>query len=100
MDLTEAGLLAHARRANVPEGLHEGLIAYILTGRPTGHFLRAILENDLSEACNRADEDTKYRLYDIVCFLYNYAPADCWRSPEAVGTWMAFGGMARFHNGD
>ena len=93
MDLTEAGLTANAIRANVPEALREGLIAYILTGRPTGDFLRAILENNLSEACGRADEENRTRLYDVVFFLYNYAPFDCWQTPEHVDAWMEHRGL-------
>jgi hypothetical protein len=92
MELTEAALTALAHRAKVPESLHDGLIAHILTGRRTGDFLRAILENDLYGACARADEDNRYRLYDVVFFLTNYAPSGCWRSPEAVATWRAHGG--------
>ncbi len=78
----------------VPGGLHEGLIEYILFGRRTGSFLRAVLENNLYQACARADDDNRYRLYDIVFFLTNYAPGDCWQSPATVDAWIARGGLA------
>lgn len=83
--------------SRVPLNLHDGLIAYIINGRRTGQFLRAVLENDLAEACARADEECKYRLFDIVFFLYNYAPLGCWRSPASVAYWMINGGYLGVH---
>jgi len=78
--------------SKIPEHLHDGLIAYIMDGRPTGHFLRAVLENNLIGACGRADETLKYRLYDLIFFLTNYAPRHCWTSPANVDYWMDNGG--------
>lgn len=61
---------------------------YIENGIPPGHFLTAILSNDLKEACARADDDHRYRLFDIVGWLYNEAPASCWGSPEKFEAWL------------
>lgn len=75
---------------NVPEHLHEGLIEYLATRRPMGHFLTAIVSNDLMEACMRAaDADTRWHIADIVMFLVNYAPANSWGSPNRVAEWLA-----------
>ena len=79
--------------ANVPFHLHEGLTEYIVTGRPTGHFLYAVLTNDLADACNRADDVNRYRLFDVVYFLTNYAPGGCWRSAANVDAWRAHRGI-------
>lgn len=77
------------RESNVPESLWDGLVEYIVTRRHTGHFLEAVLANDLKEACGRADNDNRVRLYDIVFFLYNYAPGGCWGTPAKVKNWLA-----------
>lgn len=86
-------LRAHLRQrlivSRVPEGLHEGLIEYIVQRRPTGGFLAAVLTNDLQQAAVRADEVNARHLREIVLFLHNDAPAPCWGSPERVNAWLA-----------
>ena len=81
----------HQRLADsqVPAHLHEGLAEFIATRRPMGHFLTAVLSNDLKEACARADQESQRGLFAIVFFLHNYAPAPCWGSPAAVEAWLA-----------
>ena len=39
----------------VPSHMHEGIVAYIETGRPVGGFLTALLSNDLMGALGKAD---------------------------------------------
>ncbi|CAB4131477.1 hypothetical protein UFOVP276_218 [uncultured Caudovirales phage] len=54
-----------------------------------GSFLEAVLSNDLKEACSRADS-TNIRLLPVyVAYLWNYAPARCWGSPEKVEEWLS-----------
>lgn len=72
---------------NIPLQDHDGLVAFITRGVPTGSFLRAVLTNNLREACNRADDDNKKALYNIVFFLYNYAPMGCWGSEANYTDW-------------
>jgi len=78
----------HGYSHGVPEGLREGLIRYIVDHIPTGSFLLAVLTNDLKEACGRADEENKYRLFDLVYFLHNFAPSACWGSKDQVRAWL------------
>ena len=84
---------AHLRRrlieADVPESLHYGLVEYFAARQPTGDFLRAVLENNLSEAAVRADIVNRFCLAEIVLFLYNDCPARAWGSPEKVAAWLA-----------
>lgn len=87
-DAYRAHLRMRLRDSNVPESLWDGLVEYIVTRRRTGHFLEAVLANDLKEACGRADDDNRVRLYDIVFFLYNYTPGDCWGTPVKVKAWL------------
>jgi len=74
--------------SNVPDSLHSGLIEYFAARRPTGSFLRACLENNLREACVRADDINRWHLADIVLFLHGYVPAPAWGSPAAVDAWL------------
>jgi len=74
--------------SNVPKGMHTSLIHYITERRPVGHFLTAILSNDLAEACSRADDNNKYGLCNFIYFLYNYAPSPYWHSKENVESWL------------
>jgi hypothetical protein len=81
--------------ARIPEHCREGLSMYLLYGVPPGSFLRAVLSNDLSEACARADEENQRALYDYVYVLYNVAPANAWGSPTKVDDWIKAAQEAR-----
>lgn len=72
----------------VPAHVWMGLRRYIDHGIQPGHFLQAVLCNDLREAISRADHVVAPQLGNIVKYLYNYAPGDCWGSPEAYGNWL------------
>lgn len=73
----------------LPESLRDGLRLYIEDGCPPGSFLLAVLENDLRRACERADIVNQVRLFDIVSWIYNEAPANCWGTPQRVQQWLA-----------
>jgi hypothetical protein len=75
--------------ANVPKTLHDGLVEYFAVRRPTGSFLQAVLENDLQQACLRADDHNRYRLGDLVRCLYHEFPERAWGSPAKVAAWLA-----------
>lgn len=83
----------HLRRrlleSNVPGPLHTGLLEYLAARRPTGGFLRAVLENDLAQAAVRGDEINRWHVADIALFLYSYCPAPSWGSPKVVAAWLA-----------
>ena len=70
------------------EDIIDSLERYIQHGIPTGGFLEAVISNNLQDACRRADEQNRYRLFDIVAWLYNEAPIECWGSPEAYIAWI------------
>jgi len=48
-----------------------------------GHFLAAVLKNDLFKAINRADDTNVKALKLYVMFLYNVAPGTWWAKAEA-----------------
>lgn len=78
-------------RANV--NLLRGLRRYVITGRKPGHFLTAVLKNDLCEAVARADEDSMRVLGAIVVYLYNNVPSHIWGGENEVDAHVARGGL-------
>lgn len=79
----------------IPEDCREGLANFIRFGQPPGHFLLAVLSNDLEESCRRADVTNQRALYDYVYVLFNYAPAECWGDVEKVRAWIQKGSEVR-----
>lgn len=73
----------------LPLATREGLAGYIDERHHVGHFLTAVLCNDLREAVNRADSDNLAALGSIVQWLFWHAPSVCWGSPERVRDWLA-----------
>lgn len=83
----------HFRNFHIPPNMMRGLIRYINKGIRPGQFLQAVLENDLSEACNRGDDLNLTNLPAYIGYLYNKAPCYCWGSPEKVTAWIEQGGL-------
>jgi hypothetical protein len=81
-------LLDKLSKSRIPEHMRHSLVYYLTEGRPVGHFLTAVLSNDLKEACNRADDLNRHLLYDYIFFLFNNAPGNSWGSPERVHGWL------------
>ncbi len=71
----------------VPQHLRAGLVRYVTDGVRPGHFLVAVLENDLAEAVARADAVSLVGLPFVVSWLDNYAPATCHGSALRVAVW-------------
>ena len=72
----------------IPEDMMGGIRRYIDDKCPPGHFLTAVLENDLKEAVSRADHRNMKVIPAYVSYLYNHAPGNCWGSKEAVDEWL------------
>lgn len=77
--------------ARIPEQCRDGLLDYLRYGVPPGHFLLAILTNDLAAACARADDANQRALYDYIYVLYNDAPSEAWGSVDKVKAWITRG---------
>lgn len=65
------------------------LQSYVENRYPPGGFLHAVLSNDLIRACMKADDFNRHRLFDIVDYIYNNLPMNCYGSPEAVEKWLS-----------
>lgn len=74
--------------SSVPEHNHDGLVMYLVHGVNPGSFLSAVIENDLAEACARADVTNAGALWNIVFFLYNYAPSAAWGREGVIAKWQ------------
>lgn len=73
------------------------LANWIVHGIPGGGFLHAVLTNDLTEAFSRADMTSRASLFNIVQFLYNAAPRDCWQTTENVANWQGLRSIEHVH---
>lgn len=76
----------------IPAHMQEGLIAYILTGRPPGGFLRAVLENDLYRSFAKADAVNQHMMLAYARVL-EHMPIGSWGSAREVDHWIASGGL-------
>lgn len=74
--------------SRLPEHMREGAANWIEYGIDPGHFLSAVICNDLFEAYARADETNRVRMFDIVCFFYNDAPSGCYGSRAKMEAWV------------
>lgn len=77
----------------IPNYMMGAIRRYIDKGISPGHFLTAVITNDLREACGRADDINLANLPAYVAFFYNEADNRCWGSQEAMNAWMARRGL-------
>ena len=73
----------------IPSSTMSSLMAYMEDHRPTGHFLRMFLSNNLAEALRWGDDGNLTALVQIFTFCYNNLPAECWGSERAVDEWIS-----------
>ena len=71
-----------------PEKFRHAFARYIEHGMPPGGFLIAVISNDLEGACGRGDDESRTMLFDLVSWLYNWAPSTCWGSEEKFQDWI------------
>ena len=75
--------------ARLPEHMRDAASDYIEDHRGPGHFLYAVLSNDLVGAFGRADEANRDAMHDWAMWLYNDIPSAAWGTPEKVDAWVA-----------
>lgn len=74
----------------IPRYMWDGIIYYLTEGLAPGHFLTAVISNDLYEAVSRADNTNIHLLDRYITFFYNYTPTGCWGSPSNFDDWIAY----------
>ena len=77
--------------AGLPEGLQGGMKRYVEDGIQAGHFLTAVLSNDLLGAVSRADSINIKLIPDVVRWIYNEAPINSNGSEVKVQRWISKG---------
>lgn len=78
----------HLNEHDIPPRMWDVILRYLIERDPPGHFLTAVLMNDLKEAVARGDDENLARLANYVRFFYNHAPAMCWGSEKKVTDWL------------
>lgn len=74
--------------SKLPEGLRPGMKLWIENGVLPGTFLEHVIHNRLVDSFAHADDFNVTRMFDIACFMYNYAPSDCWKTEENIENWI------------
>ena len=74
---------------SIPVNIIESLRRYADNHIKPGSFVLACLQNDLQMAIRRADEASLAALPDLVNYLVNRLPYNCWGSREQVEDWLS-----------
>lgn len=77
----------------LPDHMLDAVENYVLHGLMPGHFLQAVLTNDLKTAVCHADSMNLKRICEWVYFVINYVPADCQGSEGRFKEWLQAGGL-------
>ena len=72
----------------IPDYMWGGVSRYMVNRIAPGHFLTALLSNNLMEAFARADDLNADNMRRYVQFLYIYAPSRSFGSAENVREWL------------
>ena len=73
---------------HIRDQMLEGIHRYIKNGIAPGDFLTAVIQNNLSEACVRADHKNLQNLPAYAAYFYNEAPLACHGSKEKMDVWI------------
>lgn len=77
----------------IPADTMADLNRYVNEGVPTGDFLRAVLENNLAMAYERADARNAPYIGHLVGYVFNHVPSSCWGDHKKVAVWIKRRGL-------
>lgn len=77
----------------LPDRMWGGVSRYLEHGISPGHFLTAVISNNLKECVARADCENMRLLPEYVKFFYNCVPGGCWGSQHSFDVWIESGGF-------
>lgn len=86
--MTQEALAYTFRQYQIRPNMMGAIQRYIEHRIPPGSFLTAVIENNLSEAVGRADDENCANLPAFVAYFYNEAPGMCWGSREKRLAWL------------
>jgi hypothetical protein len=72
----------------IPERIERSIRSYVEHGVEPGGFVRAVLENDLQAAVQRADPDCFVALRSICHHIFNCIPEKAWGSRLKIAVWL------------
>ena len=72
---------------DIPKRTKESIDRWACEAIPGGDFVMSVLKDNLSEAIMRADRENKRYIEDIVRYVINQIPSDCWGSKDLVENW-------------
>lgn len=72
----------------IPNYMMGAIQRYLERGTPPGHFLTAIITNNLFEAVARADDINQKNIPAYVAYFHNEVPSLAWGSPERMRAWV------------
>lgn len=76
----------------LPEHIRYGMFRWIEFGNVPGDWMCYLLTNNLVLTWGFADEINRAHMGDIVDFIYNEAPSQCWGTQEKIDAWAKQGG--------
>jgi len=83
------------REFTIPMRMMSIIEMYIENGIIPGHFLQAIICNDLHKALAHADSENLRNIPAYPMFFYNQTPGLCWGSKEKMLAWSEQGGYLK-----
>lgn len=78
----------HAEYSRIPEHILQGVYGYVEHRQAPGHFLQAVLANDLFESIGRADKDCAATLRELVVFIHMEVRTDCYGDRQKLSAWL------------
>ncbi len=83
-----ADCLAKAESCGVEDRHAGALTRYLFDQIPPGHFMTAVLSNDLKETFGRGDAGSIANLRSILTFLHSHFPANVWGTEDRVDSYL------------
>ena len=77
----------------LPGYMWEGIRHHVSVGEPTGHFLTALLSNNMADVVSHGDDNNMALLKVWVLYLYNVLPSGCWGTGDKCQAWRKSGGL-------
>lgn len=77
----------------IPPHLVFAIVNYVATGQHPGSTLASLLNNDVFSFFNRADEETRAALPEILTLIHRICPPSSIGSPDSVTVWTSHSGL-------
>lgn len=66
----------------IPSASRSAILGWLMFGWNPGSFIRSILNNDLVESAEHADDRNIHLLHVYACFMRNEMPMNAWRGSQ------------------